>query len=79
LSFATGALPVGSYKISYAYAGESNFRPAANGTSTLTVVPLAVPNVTGFGGHHTQSKSFDTKGLRRYGARVGLPPPPLPE
>jgi hypothetical protein len=44
-SFATGALPVGSYTIAYAFAGDANFA-AANGSSTLTVVPLAVPVVT---------------------------------
>ena len=45
-SFATGALQVGSYTITYSYAGHSNFNAAADGSSTLTVVPLAAPVVT---------------------------------
>jgi hypothetical protein len=46
VSFATGALAVGSYDITYSFAGDSNFNAAADATSTLTVVPLAVPVVT---------------------------------
>jgi hypothetical protein len=45
-SFATGSLPVGSYTITYAFAGDSNFNAASDGNSTLTVVPLAAPVVT---------------------------------
>ena len=44
--FATGALPVGSYTITYEFAGDSNFTASSTGSSTLTVVPLAVPVVT---------------------------------
>jgi hypothetical protein len=46
VSFATGALPVDSYTISYAFAGDSNFNAAPDGSSTLSVVPLAPPQVT---------------------------------
>jgi hypothetical protein len=44
-SFATGALPVGTYTITYSFAGDANYK-AANGAGTLQVVPLAVPVVT---------------------------------
>jgi hypothetical protein len=44
-TFATGGLPVGSYNISYAFAGDQNLK-AHNAVSTLTVVPLQVPQVT---------------------------------
>jgi hypothetical protein len=46
LSFATGTLPVGSYKITYVYAGDQNFKAASNSGKTLTVVALALPKVT---------------------------------
>jgi len=39
------ALPLGTYTISYAFAGDANFNPAA-GVSTLTVIPTAPPKVT---------------------------------
>jgi hypothetical protein len=45
-SFATGSLAVGTYKITYAFAGDANFNAATNVSSTLTVVPLVVPQVT---------------------------------
>jgi hypothetical protein len=45
-TFATSALPVGSYDITYSYAGDANFNAASDGTGTLTVVPLQVPVVT---------------------------------
>jgi hypothetical protein len=45
-TFATGGLPVGSYTISYAFAGEQNFGAARTVVSKLAVVPLAVPKVT---------------------------------
>jgi hypothetical protein len=45
-TFATGALPVGSYDITYSYAGDANFNAASDATSTLTVVPLQAPVVT---------------------------------
>jgi hypothetical protein len=44
--FPTSSLPVGHYQVTYAFAGDSNFKAAPNGTSTLIVVPLAVPTVT---------------------------------
>ncbi len=44
--FATSNVPVGHYQITYAFVGDTNFNAAANGTGTLTVVPLAVPTVT---------------------------------
>ena len=44
--FPTSTLPVGTYQVTYAFAGDSNFNAAHNGTSPLTVVPLAVPTVT---------------------------------
>jgi hypothetical protein len=43
--FPTSALPAGSYTITYSFGGDANFA-AASGSSTLTVVPLAVPTVT---------------------------------
>jgi len=46
ISFPTSSLPVGNYTVSYSYAGDANFSAAVNGTSTLSVVPLAVPKVT---------------------------------
>jgi hypothetical protein len=45
-SLATGALPVGTYPVTYSFAGDSNFNAVTNGTSTLTVLPLAPPQVT---------------------------------
>jgi hypothetical protein len=46
VSFNTSALPVGAYTISYAFAGDANFNAAANGSSTLNVIPTAPPVVT---------------------------------
>jgi hypothetical protein len=46
VSFATGNLAVGSYDITYSFAGDSNYSAAADATSTLTVVPQAAPVVT---------------------------------
>jgi hypothetical protein len=54
-SFATGALDVGSYTITYSFAGDSNFSAAADGSSSLTVVPLATPVVTLNPVNHTTS------------------------
>ena len=54
-SFATGALPAGNYTITYAFAGDPSFNAAVNGTSILTVVPLAVPVVTLNPTNHTVS------------------------
>ncbi len=45
-SYATGGLAVGSYTISYAFAGDANFNAAAPGSSTLQVIPTAPPAVT---------------------------------
>jgi hypothetical protein len=45
-SFATGSLPVGSYTITYDYAGDANFSAASTGSGTLTVIPTAAPQVT---------------------------------
>ncbi|MBI3409433.1 MAG: Ig-like domain repeat protein [Planctomycetes bacterium] len=45
-SFATSALPVGSYAITYSLAGDANFNAPANGSSTLNVIPTAPPQVT---------------------------------
>jgi Immunoglobulin I-set domain len=45
-TFATSALPVGGYTITYSYAGDSNFNAASDGSGTLTVVPTAPPQVT---------------------------------
>jgi hypothetical protein len=40
------AVSSGSDTITYSFAGDSNFKAASNGVSTLTVVPLALPKVT---------------------------------
>jgi plastocyanin len=53
--FATGSLPVGSYTITYTFAGDANFNAASDGNSTLTVVPLAAPVVTLDPSNHTVS------------------------
>ncbi len=45
-SFDTSALALGTYTVSYAFAGDSNYNAAANGHSTLKVVPTAPPVVT---------------------------------
>jgi hypothetical protein len=36
-SYPTGTIPVGSYPITYNYAGDSNFNPASDSSTTLTV------------------------------------------
>jgi hypothetical protein len=54
-SFATGALDFGSYTITYSYAGHTEFNAADDGSSTLTVVPLAAPEVTLNPVNHTTS------------------------
>jgi hypothetical protein len=46
LAFPTSSLPVGTYTVTYTYMGDSDFRAASPGTSTLKVVPLAVPKIT---------------------------------
>jgi hypothetical protein len=49
-NFATGldtsTLAVGNYTIRYAYAGDANLQAAANGYSSLKVIPTAPPKVT---------------------------------
>jgi hypothetical protein len=42
----TSTLAVGNYTISYAYAGDANLVAAANGYSSLKVIPTAPPKVT---------------------------------
>jgi hypothetical protein len=54
-TFATGDLPVASYTITYSFVGDANFNAAADGSSTLTVVPLAAPVVTLNPSNHTTS------------------------
>ena len=44
--FATGSLAAGNYAISYSYAGDANLTAAADGASTLSVIPIAPPQVT---------------------------------
>ena len=46
VSFPTASLNAGNYTVSYAFQGDANLNAAAKKTSTLTVVPLAVPKVT---------------------------------
>jgi Fibronectin type III domain len=45
-SFATDTLPVGSYALTYSFAGDSYFNAADMGSDTLNVLPLAAPAVT---------------------------------
>jgi hypothetical protein len=42
----TSTLAVGNYTITYAYAGDANLYAAANGQSSLTVIPTVPPKVT---------------------------------
>jgi len=46
VSFPTASLPLGSYPITYSYAGATNFSAAADSTTTLTVAAPAAPQVT---------------------------------
>jgi hypothetical protein len=45
-NFATSALPVGDYPITYSYAGDSNITAIIDNSSTLSVIPTAPPQVT---------------------------------
>ncbi len=45
-TFAIGTLPLGSYTVSYAFAGDSNYNAALTGYSKLTIIPTAPPKVT---------------------------------
>jgi hypothetical protein len=45
-TFATGALPVGSYTIGYSFTGDANFLAASDGSGTLNVIPTVPPQVT---------------------------------
>lgn len=46
-SFPASALPVGTYNVSYSFAGgDPNFSAAVVGASTLTVIPPVAPSVT---------------------------------
>jgi hypothetical protein len=45
-TFATSGLAVGSYTITYDYAGDTNFSAASEGSGTLTVNAAAAPQVT---------------------------------
>jgi hypothetical protein len=42
----TSTLAVGNHTITYAYAGDANLYAAANGQSSLTVIPMVPPKVT---------------------------------
>jgi hypothetical protein len=46
VSFPTASLPLGSYPITYSYAGATNFSAAADSSTTLTVAAPAAPQVT---------------------------------
>jgi hypothetical protein len=46
VNFPTASLPLGSYPIAYSYAGATNFRAAADSTTTLTMAAPAAPQVT---------------------------------
>jgi hypothetical protein len=46
VSFATASLPLGTYTITYSYAGAANFSAAADSSTTLTVAAPAAPQVT---------------------------------
>jgi hypothetical protein len=45
-TFNTSALAPGSYPVTFAFPGDANFKAAANGTATLTVVAPQAPKVT---------------------------------
>jgi hypothetical protein len=46
VNFPTASLPLGSYPITYTYAGATNFSAAADSTTMLTVAAPAAPQVT---------------------------------
>jgi hypothetical protein len=46
VSFDTSGLAVGTYKVTYAYVGDANFKAAPTASSTLKVIPDAPPAVT---------------------------------
>jgi hypothetical protein len=54
-SFATAALPVGSYTITYSYAGDANFNAVSDASGLLNVIPTVPPQVTQNPSNHTVS------------------------
>ena len=46
VSFATAALPLGSYTVTYQFPGDANYNAALTGKSTLAVIPTAPPSIT---------------------------------